>query len=97
MLLHSPGAVALEYESDWYVPTWEQKQGTIGRGFHRKKGVIGCGIQKKKKMAFLGVNVPKYGVIRCKFCQIRVKIRLFQLKIDKIFEIRAKRAKKLWF
>ena len=36
---------ALEYESDGYVPTREQKQGAFGVGFRRKKGIIGCGIQ----------------------------------------------------
>ena len=36
---------ALEYESDRYVPTGEQKHGAFSVGFHRTKGVIGCGNQ----------------------------------------------------
>ena len=78
---------ALDYESDGYVPTWNR--GQLVQDFVEKNGVIGCGI--KIKWAFFGVNFHKCGVIRCKFCQIWVKIRLFQLKIDKIFEMPAKR------
>ena len=38
---------SLEYESDRYVPTGEQKQGSLS---------LGMGL---KELAFLGVNFPK--------------------------------------
>ena len=66
------GGLALEYESDGFVPTGKRKQGSFGAGF-RKGGVIGCGtpgVWDSKILGLLGVNFPKKGVIRCKFCQI---------------------------
>ena len=49
------GGGALEYGSDEFVPTWEQKQGAVGLGFRRKKGVNECGIQ----IGIFGVKLPK--------------------------------------
>ena len=64
------------------MPTGERKQGNFGVGFVEKR-FIGCEIQKKKKKSGgFGINFPKKGGVNwCTFCQILVKICLFQLKI----------------
>ena len=51
---------------------------------------------RKKKWAFFGVNLPKMGSFGVILSNLSENVP-FQLNIDKIFEVRAKRGKNLKF